>query len=91
MAQLIDVVVEEFSTGGPVVVEATFDEFNLEVRVIYRGQPPALPDRRPTNEEIMESEEGARLLAGFMLRRNADRVRADMHNGMARVHFHFDH
>jgi hypothetical protein len=26
-----------------------------------------------------------------MLRRNADRVRADMHNGMARVHFHFDH
>ena len=58
---------------------------------IYRGEVPPLPDRRPSNEEIMESEQGARLLAGFMLRRNADRVRADMHNGMARVHFHFDH
>ena len=89
--QLIDVVVEEFWTDGPVTIEASFDEFNLDVRVMYRGEPPPLPDRRPSNEEIMESEQGARLLAGFMLRRNADRVRADMHNGMARVHFHFDH
>jgi NCS2 family nucleobase:cation symporter-2 len=89
--QLIDVVVEEFWSGGPVTIEASFDEFNLEVRVMYRGEPPPFPDRRPSNEEIMESEQGARMLAGFMLRRNADRVRADMHNGMARVHFHFDH
>jgi NCS2 family nucleobase:cation symporter-2 len=89
--QLIDVVVEEFWTGGPVTIEASFDEFNLDVRVLYQGHPPPLPDRRPTNDEILESEQGARMLAGFMLRRNADRVRTDMHNGMARVHFHFDH
>jgi xanthine permease XanP len=89
--QLIDVVMEEFWTEGPVTIEASFDEFNLDVRVVYRGEPPPLPDRRPSNEEIMESEQGARLLAGYMLRRNADRVRADMHNGLARVHFHFDH
>jgi xanthine permease XanP len=89
--QLIDVVMEEFWTGGPVTVEASFDEFNLDVQVEYQGQTPPLPDRRPSNEEIMESEEGARLLAGYMLRRNADRVRADMHDGLARVHFHFDH
>jgi NCS2 family nucleobase:cation symporter-2 len=89
--QLTDVVVEDFWTGGPVTIEASFDEFSLDVRVVYRGEPPPLPDRRPTNEEIMEGEQGARMLAGFMLRRNADRVRADMHNGMARVHFHYDH
>src|SRR5262245_4995610 len=89
--QLIDVVMEEFWTEGPVTIEASFDEFNLDVRVVYRGEPPPLPDRRPSNEEILESEQGARLLAGIMLRRNADRVRADMHNGLARVHFHFDH
>ncbi|MBX9777065.1 MAG: hypothetical protein K2Y71_22020 [Xanthobacteraceae bacterium] len=89
--QLIDVVVEEFWTGGPITIEASFDEFNLDVRVIYRGEPPPLPDRRPTNDEIMESEQGARMLAGFMLRRNADRVRADKQADRARVHFHFDH
>ena len=89
--QLIDVVVGEFWSGGPVTIEASFDEFNLDVRVVYRGEAPPLPDRRPSNEEIMQSEQGARLLAGFMLRRNADRVRTDKHNGTARVHFHFDH
>jgi NCS2 family nucleobase:cation symporter-2 len=91
VSQLIDVIVEEFWTGGPVTMEVSFDEFNLDVRVTYRGEAPSLPDRRPSNEEIMESEQGARLFAGFMLRRNADRVRANTHNGMARVHFHFDH
>jgi NCS2 family nucleobase:cation symporter-2 len=91
VSQLIDVIVEEFWTGEPATIEASFDEFNLDVRVIYRGEAPSLPDRRPSNDEIMESERGARLFAGFMLRRNADRVRADAHNGMARVHFHFDH
>jgi xanthine permease XanP len=89
--QLIDAVVEEFWAGGPVTIETSFDEFNLDVRVLYRGDPPPLPDQRPSNEEIMESEQGVRLLAGYMLRRNADRVRTDMHDGMARVHFHFDH
>ena len=89
--QLIDAVVEEFWTGGPVTIEVSFDEFNLDVRVIYRGEAPPLPDRRPSKEEVMESEQGARLLAGFILRRNADRVRADTHDGTARVHFHFDH
>ena len=35
-----------------------------------------LPDTRPTEREIREDEDGARRLAGFMLRRNADRVQA---------------
>jgi len=32
-----------------------------------------------------------RRLAGFMLRRNADGVRSEAHDGVATVHFHFDH
>ena len=89
--QLLDVVAQDFWTDGPLVVEASFDEFNLDVRVTYRGQAPAFPDQRPSNEQIRASEEGAKLLAGFMLRRNADRVRAECNDGVARVHFHFDH
>jgi NCS2 family nucleobase:cation symporter-2 len=89
--QLVDVVAEEFWTEGPLVVEASFDEFNLDVRVIYSGEAPRFPDKRPSNDEIRESAEGTKLLAGFMLRRNADRVRAERKDGIARVHFHFDH
>ena len=50
-----------------------------------------LPDKRPSNEEIMASDEGQRRLAGFMLRRFADRVHATHKAGRATVLFHFDH
>jgi xanthine permease XanP len=89
--QLIDGLIEEFWAGGSLVVEASFDEFNLDVRVSYRGEAPPFPEQRPSNEQIRDSVDGAKLLAGFMLRRNADGVRADAKDGTARVTFHFDH
>ncbi|MNC93845.1 hypothetical protein D3C83_105640 [compost metagenome] len=55
------------------------------------GPPIDLPERRPSNEEIMESEAGQRRLAGFMLRKYADRVRATHKAGRSTILFHFDH
>ena len=46
---------------------------------------------RPSNREIVESENGARLLAGFMLRRCADRIRSQSKDGRATVLLHYDH
>jgi NCS2 family nucleobase:cation symporter-2 len=39
----------------------------------------------------MESEDGHRRLAGFMLRRYADRVAATHRGGRSTILFHFDH
>lgn len=89
--QLLEVVTENFWHAGPIAIEASFDEFSLNVRVTYEGDLMEFPERRPSNEQIRESEDGTRLLAGFMLRRNADRVRSDSKDGNAVVHFHFDH
>nr|HSF20453.1 solute carrier family 23 protein [Burkholderiales bacterium] len=76
LAQSLEAIVDGCDPQGPIEVAATFDEFNLDVRVSYDGPPLELPEKRPTNEEIMESEEGQWRLAGFMLRRYADRVAA---------------
>jgi NCS2 family nucleobase:cation symporter-2 len=89
--QLVDSIVEDFWIGGALVITVTFDEFNLDIRLTYRGEMPEFPEQRPTPEQIQESENGARLLAGYMLRRNADRVRAEWVEGTANVYFHFDH
>ncbi|MBI4206302.1 MAG: purine/pyrimidine permease [Betaproteobacteria bacterium] len=91
LAQSLEVIRDSCEPQGPVEVAATFDEFNLDLRVSYAGPPIELPDKRPTNEEIMESEEGQRKLAGFMLRRYADRVAASYRNGRSTLLFHFDH
>ena len=57
----------------------------------YHGAPLELPDRRPSNDEILASEGGQRKLAGYMLRRYADRVEASHRGGQSTVLFHFDH
>jgi NCS2 family nucleobase:cation symporter-2 len=91
LTQSIETIVESCEPQGPLEIEASFDEFNLDVRVSYSGPPLELPEKRPTNEEIMASEEGQRRLAGFMLRRYADRVAATHRGGRSTILFHFDH
>jgi hypothetical protein len=53
--------------------------------------PVELPTRRPSNEEIIESDETKRRLAGFMLRRHADRVGAIRKAVRSTILFHFDY
>jgi NCS2 family nucleobase:cation symporter-2 len=91
LTQSIETIIDSYAPKGPVEVEASFDEFNLDLRVSYAGAPLELPVRRPSNEEIMASEEGQRKLAGFMLRRYADRVQASHRTGQSTILFHFDH
>jgi xanthine permease XanP len=91
LTQSIETIVDSCDPQGPLEIEATFDEFNLDLRVSYVGPPIELPERRPSNEEIMESDKGQRRLAGFMLRRYADRVAAAHRSGRSTILFHFDH
>jgi hypothetical protein len=85
ISQLIETVAGEYLRSGLIMIGSSFDEFNRDVRVSYEGDMLKFPQRRPTNEQIRESDDGARLLAGFMLRRNADRVRSDTKDGRASV------
>jgi xanthine permease XanP len=89
--QAIETIRENCEPEGPVTVAAHFDEFNLDVRIGYRGALLELPDERPADREIMETEEGYRRLAGFLLRRNADRVRTSLKDGVRVIEFHFEH
>ncbi len=74
-----------------VEVKASFDEFNLDVHVRYAGTPLNIPEHKPTPREIMASEDGERLLAGYLLRRSADRIASRQNGGAAEVNLHYDH
>jgi len=91
LTQSIETIVKSCAPQGPMEIEASFDEFRLDVRVSYSGRPLVLPEKRPTNGEIMESEDGQRRLAGFMLRRYADRVAATYRSGRSTILFYFVH
>jgi xanthine permease XanP len=72
-------------------VEASFDEFNLDISVRYKGVPLMISERKPTPREIIVSEDGERLLAGYLLRQSADRVNCKASGSMTQVQLHYDH
>lgn len=72
-------------------VEASFDEFNLDVRVRYKGEPLVIPERKPAPREIIASEDGERLLAAYLLRRSADRVSVKSAGSSSEINLHYDH
>jgi NCS2 family nucleobase:cation symporter-2 len=76
---------------GPVLLSASFDEFTLRAEIGYDGEPIPLPDRRPNQDAILEDPGAMRLLAGWMLRRNADRVLAASDGQRQTLTFMFDH
>jgi NCS2 family nucleobase:cation symporter-2 len=91
IAQSIETVVDSCAPAGPLEVEASFDEFTLQVRISYAGPALELPVTRPSNAEILASADGERKLAGYLLRRHADRVGATHRGGRATLEFRFEH
>lgn len=90
VGQLVEAAIEHGEAQGPLDLEASFDEYRLDLRLAWRGATLAFPQSRPSLVQIQEPD-GARLLAGFLLRRNADRIRAEQQGERAVVWFHFDH
>jgi len=90
-AQAAESIGEHCNPKGPITIEASFDEFNLDVRLTYQGDPLTLEETRPSVEEILESDEGMRRLAGFLLKRNADSVRTYSTADKSVVEFRFLH
>ena len=89
--QLVEAVADTCWSDGPLVLEASFDEFNLDIHATYPGTPMTFPTQRPTEQDILESADGMSRLAGFMLRHNADRIRSESKGALAHVWFHFEH
>jgi NCS2 family nucleobase:cation symporter-2 len=51
----------------------------------------SFPAQRPSEQEILEASDGMSRLAGYLLRHNADRIRAETRGDQAHIWFHFDH
>jgi xanthine permease XanP len=90
-AQACESIAEHCNAEGPITIEASFDEFNLDVRLTYQGDPLTLEESRPSVDEIVDSEEGMRRLAGFLLKRNADSVRTYSTGNKSVIEFRFQH
>ena len=89
--QTIDAIVTFCEVRGPVRLDISYDEFVIDVVVIYNGATLDFPDQPPTQEEILETEVGHQRLAGFLIRRYADRIAAMQRSDQTVLRLHFDH
>ena len=89
--QLIEVIADNCEPRGPIMLSGSFNEFDLVLEARYTGNLLELPERRPTHDEIRDHEDGVRLLAGFLLRHNADRSSASRRGDDCIVRFQFHH
>jgi xanthine permease XanP len=90
-AQAAETISAHCGVESPLDIEASFDEFNLDIIVSYRGELLVLPDRRPTDDEIRDAQDGVVRLSGYLLQHNADHVRAFRKGERAMLAIHFQH
>jgi NCS2 family nucleobase:cation symporter-2 len=89
--QTIEAIITFCEARGSVRLDISYDEFVIDAVVTYAGAPLEFPTQPPTKEEILKTDEGHRGLAGFLIRRHADRIVAAKHDNKRVVRLHFDH
>jgi NCS2 family nucleobase:cation symporter-2 len=89
--QTVEAAIEFASVSRPIKVEISFDEFVIDAVISYIGLPLQFPDVAPSQDELLESDDGALRLAGFLIRRYADKVTVSGTGGTNEIKLHFDH
>ncbi len=91
LQQTAEAVLEFANTSRPIEVSISFDEFVIEARLAWVGLPLQFPARAPSADDIAESDEGAQLLAGFLIRRYTDKIETGGRGGLNEVRLRFEH
>src|SRR5271155_1633716 len=87
--QAVEAVVEYCSPRDPIKLRASFDEFDVDLQISYLGAELQFPDQPPSRQDLITSEDGQRRLAGYLIRRQADRVTNA--SGESSFSLHFKH
>ncbi len=91
VAQCIETLTEFQLVQGNINIDASFEEFNLNVDIEYEGVLPVLSTTRPTAEEMLNDEDAFARLSGYLVVRYADKVDFSNKNGRCNLHLNFEH
>ena len=91
VAQCLETLAEFEMAAGKIKIDASFEEFNLDVEIEYEGSLPELTRVRPTEEELLHDEHAFARLSGYLLTRYADKIATGTRNGKSFLRFNFEH
>lgn len=90
LSEVLEALEPLVAEGQPVNITASFDEFSIDIELIYQGKPLRLDGRMPTPEELLEDPDLILEMRGLLIARFADRIRANSDsagNQVLRLHF----
>ena len=91
MTELAEAVAEHKLTEKPIRMNVSFDEFYLDVDIRYQGKHMEFPSERPDIDKLLGDSQAALKFSGFLIRRYADKVTAEVKEGQCHIRFHFVH
>jgi NCS2 family nucleobase:cation symporter-2 len=91
LVEAYELVSGEELADGPVTIDATFDEFNLNLAVRYRGRLPEKETVSAGAPAVPLAERSVATLASVLLYRLADRVRMKSSGANCEMELHFEH
>ncbi|MDP8315118.1 MAG: solute carrier family 23 protein [Candidatus Celaenobacter antarcticus] len=74
-----------------IVMQVSFDEFNLDVTIEYRGKKLVFPEKKPSKESLMTQESAAIELASYLIKQNADAISSKTEKNKIILTIHFEH
>ncbi len=80
---------EIFKEGATVTL--SFDEYNFDIHVEYRGDQISIPEDVPSHEELMEDPDSFLQLALALVRKHSDSLSVTRSGEMNKVNVHFEH
>jgi xanthine permease XanP len=88
LLQTLDALAEFRDPRSAINLTMTYDELDIEAKLAYEGERLDLPETPPTKEEIKDVG-GERLLAGLLIRRQADKAHFTIKDGLCVLHLNF--
>lgn len=89
--ELLETVILMELSSEAITVQARFDEYNLDVAVLYTGKVFPTLVQQLSPEQLLDDDHALMQLPALLIRQYADRVTVDTVNNQQRVSLHFDH
>ena len=81
----------QLNIEGPMEMSLFFNEYRLDVRLVYRGQPIPLASGGSTGMAILEDDAAFLNLAGRLIQHHATKGNVLSHGGTTTFQIQFDH
>ncbi len=91
LTEFVDIAAPMDRVGNKIRIDARFDQFHLDIDLLYGGDPIELPETAPNLENLEDSADHLHQLSGYLIRSAATTVHSSQRGDLNLLQLHFEH